>query len=399
MTLSLFLLGGKKLRVEASARTEVMDLCLQNGYTYSDFCWYDDGSVGFSMPMADARRLMHVCREAGLSIKTVGAYGLPSLAWGLRRRAGLLLGGVLAILLIVLSERFVWDVEVVGNERLSEAEVREILRVCDFGVGSYIPSVRVRALENRVLISTDRIAWLSVYLDGTIARVQVIERETPPEEEAPSPDTSKPANLVAACDGQIEMVCLYRGEAVITVGQAVKKGELLVSGIYSSEHAGFRYTRAAGEVWARTEHTYTVEIPLSYREKVYGEEKMQGLTLNFFDFPLKIFKSTGKVDGECDIIEKNIGLNGAGRRDLPFFFTRTYARTYTWQTRTRTQEQALTLAYAELDKTLGTLSENAELLSKQVTTELTDTCVRLTCTVTCIENIAVQSEFEIRETD
>ncbi|MBQ9784532.1 MAG: sporulation protein YqfD [Clostridia bacterium] len=398
MNLSLFLLGGRRMRADAASRMDVMNLCLQNGYTYSDFCWHDDGSIRFSMPLLDARRLRRDCRARGIALETVGAYGLPALAWRMRRRAGLVAGGILAVLLIALSSRFVWDVEVVGNEHLSEKEVCAILQKCDFGVGSYIPSVRVRALENRVLLSDGRIAWLSVYLDGTVARVQVIEREMPPDEGVPS-NGAKPANLIAACDGQIEMICLYRGEAAVTVGQAVKKGELLVSGIYSSEHAGFRYTRAAGEILARTEHTYTVEIPLSYREKVYGEEKTQAITLNFFNFPLKIFENSRKVDAECDIIEKNIGLNGTGQRELPFFFTRTYARTYTWQARTRTAEDALELAYGELALTLGELSARAELLDRSDSVEITDTSVKITCTVVCIENIAVQSEFEIREAD
>lgn len=394
MNLSLLLLGGRRLCTEAEARTAVMNLCLQNGYTYSDFCWHDDGSVSFSMPLGDARRLLRDCKQAALPIRAVGAYGFPAVVWHLRRRAGLLIGGALVAALLFLSGRFVWDVEVVGNESLSDTEVKEILRSCEFGVGSYIPGIKVRALENRVLISTDRIAWLSVYLDGTVARVQVVEREVPPVDEGVPPNTSKPANVIAACDGQIETVCIYRGEAVVTVGQAVKKGELLVSGIYSSDYGGFRYTRAAAEVWARTEHTYTVEIPLSYREKVYGEEKTQSLTLNFFNFPLKIFKSTGKTEGECDIIEKNIGLDTGGR-ELPFFFTRTYARTYTWQARTRTEDEALKLAYEELEETLTKAAADTQLLSRRITTELSGTSVKLVCTVTCIENIAVQSEFEI----
>ena len=398
MNLPLLLLGARRFRAEAESRTDVMNLCLQKGYVYSDFCWHEDGSISFYMPLSHARRLLRDCKRANIALKTTALYGLPGIAWRMRRRAGLMLGGALAIFLLVLSERFVWDIDVVGNEAMREDEVREILRACDFDVGSHIPSLRVRALENRILLSTDRIAWVSVYLDGTVARVQIVERETPPDEGVPS-TSAKPANVVAAVDGQIESVCIYRGEAVVKVGQAVKAGELLVSGIYTSEYAGFRYTRAAAEILARTEHTYTVDIPFAYKEKVYGEEKTQGITLNFFNFPLKIFKSTGKVDGECDIIEKNIRLNGEDRRDLPFFFTRTCARTYTWHARTRTKDEALAKAQAQMEQTLARLSECAELLGKQTEVEWTDTGVRLVCTVTCIENIAVQSEFEIREAD
>lgn len=399
MSLSMRLLGGKRIRATREHRVAVLNVCLQNGIPYSDFCWHDDGSVSFLVPLSAVRRLTRACRAANAEWESVGAYGLPAFAWRMRRRIGLVLGGVLAVILLCLSGRFVWSVDVVGNERLSDEEVREILRACDFGVGTYIPSVQVRALENRVLIASDEIAWVSVYLDGTVARVQVIERDDAPKPIAPSADPAKPANLVAAYDGQIELVMLYRGEAVVTIGQAVRKGELLVSGIYSSPSTGFRYTRAAGEILARTEHTYRVEIPLSYEEKVYGERKMRSATLNFFDFPLKIFKNTGNVNGNCDIMKEDTEFTVFGGRTLPLTVTRTYTCPYTLQTRTRTADAALELAYAELDGTLTELSSSAELLGKRLTTEITATAVVLTCTVTCIENIAVSSEFEIRETD
>lgn len=396
---ALWLLGAQRLRVGVSERTDALNICLENGFSYSDFSWEADGGVSFLMPPVSARRFRRTCRAGGITVAVVGGKGLPMLLWAMRRRAGLWLGALVAVVLILLSCRFVWAVEVTGNVNMSDEAVRGLLRECDFGVGSYIPDINARALENRVLLQTDELAWIALYMDGTVARVQVIERENPTDPVAPSVDASKPANLVAAADGQIERVQLYRGEIAVTVGQAVKKGELLVSGVYDSTNAGFRYTRAAGEVYARVEHTYTVEIPLSYREKHYTDQKTQSLALNFFNFPVKIFKSTGKKDDNCDIIEDKIDWTGSGAHALPFFFTRTYACAYEWATRTRTPSEATLLAHGELEKSLSELSARAELLSRRVETEITDTAVILHCTVTCIENIAVQSEFEIRETD
>ena len=61
-----------------------------------------------------------------------------------------------------------------------------------------------------------------------------------------------------------------------------KQGELLVSGLYDSQTQGFRYTRAAGRILARTERTVRVEIPLEYVQKCYIDEKIGSITLNFF---------------------------------------------------------------------------------------------------------------------
>ena len=82
-------------------------------------------------------------------------------------------------------------------------------------------------------------------------------------------------------------------------------------------------------------------------------------------------------------------------RPLPVSLTQTLALPYTEVEKTRLPEEALTLAYGQLDSELATLLEGAELLEKRITTELTDTAVVLHCTVRCIENIAAQVEFEI----
>ena len=397
MNLFLFLSGGKELTVSVRDRTAVMNLCLQNGYTYTSFTWLEDGSVRFQCAAATARRLLAMCKERGWDVKVTGAYGIPFLFFALRRRPGLAVGGLLAILLLVLSGRFIWSVQIKGNTTLSTGEVLELLDSCGLSVGSYVPSIQAGELENRVLLATDRLSWISVNLDGTVAHVQVIER-VEGEYGGEEPGKAKlPANLIAAADGQIEYVELYRGETVIKVGQAVKKGDLLVSGIYDSRTSGFRYTRAAGRVYARTEHTLTVEIPLTYEEKAYASPKTQSVTLNFFDFSVKIFKMSGNPTCDCDIIERKTDLEGFGPNPLPISFSTVEAIPYVMQRLTRTPEEALELAYTQMEKELGDFSQGRELLRKQITTEVGDGSVKLVCTVLCIEDIALQSEFEIKE--
>ncbi|MBQ7335431.1 MAG: sporulation protein YqfD [Clostridia bacterium] len=395
MSPTMFLLGSRRLRVDAACRTEVLDLCLQNGFSYSDFRWQEDGSVTFLCPANTARHLLKLCKSRALEVETLDFLGVPSLFWRLRKRAGIWLGAALAIFLFVLSGRFVWDVRVTGNESMTSSEVIAELRECGFGVGSYIPALRTEELATHVTLASDRISWISIYLDGTVAKVQVIEHQTVTDPADTS--SAKPANLVAACDGQIEYLELYRGNRVVTVGQAVKKGDLLVSGLYDSQVVGLRYTRAAGQVLARTAHAYRVEIPLDYEQKVYSDAEIRCVTLNFFDFSLKIFENTGNQASICDIIEIETDLESLGLRALPISLTSTRAYPYTLESAHYNEEEALELAYAELERLLVTLSESAELLSKTVRTTWTDTSVILECEVTCIEDIAIQVEFEIQE--
>jgi similar to stage IV sporulation protein len=389
----LFLTGRCTVSVRAEYRTALLDLCLCEGVNYTAFFCGEDGGISFAVSIFTARRIKKRCAELGIELTVTQVGGLPQLLYRHRRRAGLMLGAIVGCLLLFWSGRFVWHVQVTGNESLSSDEVVEELRAVGFGVGSYIPALDTPRLENRLLLASDRISWVSVYLDGTVARVQIIEEIDTPQNEP----ITRPANLVATADGQIEVLELLRGNCVVSVGQAVKKGELLVSGVYDSSIYGYRYTRAAGRVLARTEQSFAVTVPLNDRKKVYGAPKTCEIVLNFFNFSLKIFKSTGNLPITCDIIEEERTVCAWGRYPLPVTLTVKKALPYTEADFTRTPDEALELAFEQLAGDLSRLSEEAQILQKNISTTITDTALTLDCSVLCIENIAEQVEFDVLE--
>ena len=396
MSIALFLQGNCTVSIPSIHRTAAMNLCMQLGLQYRHFRWCEDGSICFCCSVLSARRFLGICKKKGIDAEILSITGLPRLLKQLGARAGLIVGVFLAVALMILSGLFVWDVQVSGNETLTEGEVIAELRACGFGVGSYLPALRVREVENRVLMASERIGWLSINMEGTVARVQVIEHVSGEAAGDGDVATSKrPANLVATRDGQIEYLELYRGNAVVSVGQAVKAGELLVSGLYDSKTGSFRYTRAAGNVMARTEHTVTVEIPLSYEEKIFKESVLQGIELHFFNFSHKIYENSGNFGALCDIIKYNTYLGRLGNNRLPVSVTRTEVRPYYTEWRERSTEEAVALCYRQLEQELSALSGEVQILQKDIVTEIGESSVVLTCTLTCIENIAVQQEFEI----
>lgn len=390
MNFFLLAFGYRRIYANAQNALALLNLCMEKGYVYAAFESDEEGGIAFITSIFTARRLLRQCSVHGICVAEVGGGGIPHFIWRYRRRMGMLLGLLISAFLLLFSSRFVWDVRVTGNETVTEEEVCKALRECGFGVGSYIPDFHGNELENRVLIASDRIAWISIYMDGTVAVVQIKENLMPPTKEP-----ATPANLVAACDGQIELLELYRGNSVVSIGQAVRKGELLVSGLYDSNTVGYRYTRAAGRVLARVEDTFRIEIPLTYEEKVYEEAKTGEVSLDFFNFSVKIFKSSGNSELSCDIIEEKKGLDFLGLRDVPIGLTVSTHKPYRTVTATRTEEEALALAYAQLDEALALHASTAEILQKSISTTMTDTALILDCSVRCIRDIAVQVEFEV----
>lgn len=387
MKLPLYLLGSLQLIVPADRVPEVLSICLARNLSFSRFQNRADGGVSFRCPLFRAAKLLRELKGRGIEVE-VQRGGLPYWLYTHRKRWGLFLGGLCAVALFWLSAHFVWSVRVTGNETLTPTEIKSLLAEEGLEIGSYLPGLHMSEIETKVLIRTDKLAWLSVHMEGTVAVVQVIERKAPPASK------TAPANLIAARDGQIEYLELYRGTPVIGVGQAVRAGDLLVSGVRDSQTVGFQVTRAAGKVLARTDREFTVEIPLTYEKKVYTSVKRGEITLRFFKFSMIFFKNTGNEGAPCDIIEMKTSAERFGLSDLPVSVSKQEVRPYRLESAEHTPEEALGLAYTELARSLSALSSDVQILRKEISTTISDDSLVLTCHLYCLEDIAEQIEFE-----
>ena len=300
----------------------------------------------------------------------------------------MLVGILLGLTLFCGARLFLWDIRVTGNERIEAAELERELAAAGLAKGCFLPSLDRDGVAAATREGDARIAYLTVNLTGTVAYVQM--RETEPV--AP-PLPSAPANLVAKCDGVITLPLVFEGECLVTEGQVVRAGQLLASGLIDTQNHGYRVTRSAGQVMARTVHTYTVTVPLSYEQKTYTGEVGREVSLLFFDRARKVFKTTGNITNDCDIIKETKWIALPSGKTLPFGFAVMRASGYTYLPAVRTVAEARRMALEELDALLAADGAGRVLLQKTVETVADGTGVALVCTVICEEDIAATAEF------
>ena len=296
--------GHIRVSVAAEHAAPFLELCRRYSWTYEDFTNTEEGiSLRFTLPTA--RRVVAACQELGLPLTTGNAGGLPFLLKRLLSRPGLVVGGILSILLILLSQSVLWDIRITGNTTVSDRAIRESLASCGLSVGVPLKSIHADVIENNVLLSDERLAWLSVNRKGTVAYVEVREAIRKPDTES-----SVPQNMVAGMGGVIEYVELESGNVRVTAGQLVGEGDVLVSGIYDSTQQGIRLETARARVFARTTRAFSVSIPLTVEQKRYltpaDESNLkihQEKSVIFFGNHIKFSKKSGNIEGFYDIID------------------------------------------------------------------------------------------------
>lgn len=385
-----FLLGCVTVAADLENATSILNICMFRCIPYVSIDVSDDETVMCFRSNAFIK-FKNEADKCGVQYDVIKKSGLPYILDRYRHRYGILFGILLAALLIFLSQQFIWNIDVVGNESITSSKIKAMLNGHGFKVGSLISRVNTDRIENEMLIDSDEISWISINIMGTVAQVQVRENTSADADI----HMTRPANIVAKKSGLIEEVRLYRGNAVTVSGKYVEKGELLISGIFDSNTVGFRYTRAAGTVLARTVTEYLVEIPYKYDEKVYTGGEYCDKYLNFFDYSINICENSRNIEAFYDKIETVENYSFYDGTQTPFSLRTVRYLEYETETAYRTRETAEALAYFELDRKLRSVADSSVMLKKEITPIAASDRFILRCTVVSIEDIAEVSEFEV----
>lgn len=389
-----FLVGRVVLSGEGRNAAEIISLCMRCSLFYGDLTLREDGRVYLTASYGMAQKIRAVCARFGIELREESRSGIREAMRFCISRPGLLVGAVLGIMLLITASTHLWEIRVTGNSALSETEVVSELSAAGLALGTRIRGIDVDEIENRLLLNSDRISWLTVNLIGTVAEVQIREKVTASESD--TADTA-PANLVARCDGVIVSCEVLHGNLLVKVGNAVRKGEVLVSGLYDSNTMGYRYTHAAGEIYAETEHEFLFEIPYAYEKTAHMEETGKRYTLLFFGRRISLFGSDGFAEADTceDSTVERISYIRVFGKDLPIGLSCETAYAEETVTGTYTPERAMEIAYFRLSEAIAALPGMMGILEKSISYEVGEDEYVLRCRIRCIENIAETKPIEL----
>lgn len=386
MRLFNFFLGSVRLTFSCECAAEIMNICMRHSIAYKNV---RDDTEHFVIEarLIEAKRLIKLCKEAGIEIKAKKLLGLPALIYRYRNRYGIFLGVILSIIMIIASQAFLWDVRIEGNEQIDEREIKKALADSGLAVGTPLKNIKPEKIEGLLLIDSDTISWVSVNMRGTVALVEIREHAYPTEKVKP-----EAANLIAECDGTIVGFEEVRGNILVSYGDLVREGELLVSGVYDSPTLGFNVTAASGSVFASVRENFKVNIPYEYEKKSYTGREYVEKYLIFYDKEIKFYSNCRNLPPKCDTIEVIDHLSFFEGEFLPFGVRTVRYLEYETQTAKMDADAAADEAFYTLRLMLDAAGAT-EPLHKSFTWEIGDTEYTLTCTVDYVKNIARQVEI------
>ena len=381
-----FFVGKHLVSTPKKNSAKLVNVCMKSEIEYKNPHFSDDVFI-IECNVREVKKLEAACEKRAIELFEISRRGLPQIILKHKKRVGILVGALFTFVMVFFSLNVVWRIDFFGNVNTSTARLESVLSENGFSVGGYIPNLDLTYIENSVMQSCPDIAWVSVNLNGVVANVEIKEKNS---RGLPKKD---PADLVSVRDGKIERIEVYNGNCLVKVGDVVRAGEVLVSGVYQKDGEEIRRTRADGEVLARTVREIFVEIPFKNTAKVYTGRIFSEIYVNFFKNSIKVFANTGNLHTTCDIIYENgkVGLSGFPK--LPVGYDKTTYVEYQYENVVLDENEAMNMAFETLNREIGNLSPKIELLEKNIEFEITETAYILKCCIVCIENIAALKEL------
>ena len=209
-------------------------------------------TVCFDAARPDVKRI--VLRD-GERLEIVDSGGLPQLldrVWKWRGVALIVL--ILGALTVFLPTRLLLF-RVEGNGEVPARRILEEAEGCGLYFGASRRELRSEQVKNHLLYAIPELRWAGVNTNGCIATITVSVRD-----DGDAPEEEMPGDIVAVADGVVTEVFPQSGTALVSPGQAVKEGQMLISGM-TDLGLSTRADRAEGEVYALTRRSVTVRLP------------------------------------------------------------------------------------------------------------------------------------------
>ena len=243
------------LQIEGLSIARFLKRLTENGICVERLRRIGPSAVRFRMPADRFFEIRSLKKGLPLRIRIVGRTGPAFQLRKLMKRPVLWIGTLVLFLALCWASSRIWLIRVEGTERVDPEEVLTLLKEHGLSVGARPKGPVLITAANDLSARIYDAAWIGLDREGVTLTVKVVESQPASFKRT----QSVPSDIVATKDGVVTAITVMRGQARVQVGDAVRAGDVLISGTVSYQDATYQ-TSADGIVKAAV--LYEAENPV-----------------------------------------------------------------------------------------------------------------------------------------
>ena len=281
--LYLFFSGYVNITVEGFFVERFINICISKRIILLNLHREKSTILKAKVIKSDFKKLRHVARKTKCRVKLEKKKGIPFILNKYKKRKVFAIAIVVIAIFIFILTRFIWNIEIIGLDKISEEEMLDIFKSHGIDIGKLKSTLNLDEITNSIRLERDDLSWIGIKIKGTNALITVVEAKEKPD----IIDKNKICNIVSDKDAIISKIIVQNGTQRVSIGDEVKKGDLLVEGVMEGKYTGKRYVHAEADI---------------YGNIFYEKEKYE-------NYIQDIDKKTGNEEKKIEIYINNFKIN------------------------------------------------------------------------------------------
>ena len=380
-----------------------VNLCRNNGIELRHLVRREN-AIQMEIDAENFKKLRPLVRKTHVKIHILNRHGPAFFFYRHKRRWWFLLGMTVFAGMIYMLSLFVWQIDIDGNRKYTDALILQALAQMDVKTGCRKSEIDLPEIEEELRIMYNEITWVSASIAGTKLQIELREgdlkisgssgggqtgnvkrvenRENNPKTQNGESEIDLPANLVADEDAIITNLVVRRGTVAVRYGDEVKKGDVLIEGkvyIYNEDETLKKvdYLTAEGDVFGKYQELYEKHYQRKHEVRSYKGKNYRklGVAIVGKSFCLPVWENILKKQLEENTLSEVWSWKKQFRLTptfyLPFALEYTEYVPYENVVEEYTDEVIKKIAEEELQKYLNELEKKGvQIISNSVTISL-----------------------------
>ena len=380
-----------------------VNLCRNNGIELRHLVRREN-AIQMEIDAENFKKLRPLVRKTHVKIHILNRHGPAFFFYRHKRRWWFLLGMTVFAGMIYILSLFVWQIDIDGNRKYTDALILQALAQMDVKTGCRKSEIDLPEIEEELRIMYNEITWVSASIAGTKLQIELREgdlkisgssgggqtgnvkrvenRENNPKTQNGESEIDLPANLVADEDAIITNLVVRRGTVAVRYGDEVKKGDVLIEGkvyIYNEDETLKKvdYLSAEGDVFGKYQELYEKHYQRKHEVRSYTGKNYRelGVAIVGKSFCLPVWENILKKQLEENTLSEVWSWKKQFRLTptfyLPFALEYTEYVPYENVVEEYTDEVIKKMAEEELQKYLNELEKKGvQIISNSVTISL-----------------------------
>ena len=215
------------------------------GIELQEIVFLSQKTLSFCCYVKDIEKVVAYLEKKCYTIRIIEDIGITKVLTFFKRKAiGLAIVAIFLILVKVLGCTCQQIVVVAPSE--IESIVAQAVESAGASVGVRKSKISLDSVENAVCVALPLVKYAFASFDGSRLTV-VVEMRAVADEPV---DDTQPRDIIASCDGVVERILTLNGTPLVSVGDEIKKGQVLIKGENVFADGSTESATAQGEVWA-----------------------------------------------------------------------------------------------------------------------------------------------------